>query len=440
MQQHFHRLADELIRHLDGHETLTLSFRGEESDFVRFNHAEIRQAGTVVQRRLGLDLIRGRRHAGASSTLSGEWETDRACLLGVLSELRERLPHLPEDPYLLYATEVRSSERHVEGPRPQTEAAVSDIQRHGRGHDLVGVYAAGGIHAGFANSLGQRNWFSSHSFHFDWSLYHATDKAVKSAYAGFAWDEEAFQAKVALAARQLEALQRDPVRIRPGPYRVYLAPAALEDVVGLLSWDGFGLKAHKTRRSPLLKLATGEARLDARLTLRENTAEGIAPDFQADGFIRPPVVPLVEGGAFAGCLVSPRSAEEYGVQTNGAADDEAPESVEVSAGGLPMDDALARLGRGVYVGNLHYLNYSDRPACRTTGMTRFATFWVEEGEIQAPLEVMRFDDTVYRMLGENLIDLTAEREMRLASGTYGQRSTASARLPGALVEDFRFTL
>ena len=59
--------------------------------------------------------------------------------------------------------------------------------------------------------------------------------------------------------------------------------------------------------------------------------------------------------------------------------------------------------------NVWYLNYSDRSACRMTGMTRFATFWVEHGVIQAPLNVMRFDESIYRMLGEHLLGLTAER-------------------------------
>ena len=63
------------------------------------------------------------------------------------------------------------------------------------------------------------------------------------------------------------------------------------------------------------------------------------------------------------------------------------------------DDALAALDTGLCVGNLWYLNYSDRPACRMTGMTRFATFWVEDGKIVAPVDVLRFDDTIYRMLG-----------------------------------------
>jgi predicted Zn-dependent protease len=75
-----------------------------------------------------------------------------------------------------------------------------------------------------------------------------------------------------------------------------------------------------------------------------------------------------------------------------------------------------------------------------TGMTRFATFWVEHGVIQAPLNVMRFDESLYRMLGEHLLGLTNERDFILSTSTYHQRSTASSRVPGALVDDFHFTL
>jgi hypothetical protein len=53
---------------------------------------------------------------------------------------------------------------------------------------------------------------------------------------------------------------------------------------------------------------------------------------------------------------------------------------------------------------------------------------------------LRFDDSIFRMLGENLVDLTAERELLLDPSTYGERSTSSARLPGALLRGLRFTL
>jgi predicted Zn-dependent protease len=98
------------------------------------------------------------------------------------------------------------------------------------------------------------------------------------------------------------------------------------------------------------------------------------------------------------------------------------------------------LHTGIYIGNLWYLNFSDRSACRMTGMTRFASFWVEDGRIRAPLNVMRFDDTAYRVLGENLEALTRERDLVPGTSTYGERSTLSFRTPGALVREFALTL
>src|SRR5918992_2397038 len=108
--------------------------------------------------------------------------------------------------------------------------------------------------------------------------------------------------------------------------------------------------------------------------------------------------------------------------------------------GLKADEALRALDTGLYISNLWYLNFSDRPAGRITGMTRFATFWVEGGHVVAPVTPMRFDDSIYRMLGANLVDLTRERELLLDPSTYGERSTSSVRLPGALLSALRLTL
>ena len=109
-------------------------------------------------------------------------------------------------------------------------------------------------------------------------------------------------------------------------------------------------------------------------------------------------------------------------------------------GSLPPDNVLEMLGTGVYINNLWYCNYSDPNNCRMTGMTRFASFWVEDGEVQAPLEVMRFDDSLYRMLGEGLIGLTSTPEFIFDPGTYFGRSTSVMELPGALIEGFQFKL
>ncbi|OAD23354.1 Zn-dependent protease [Candidatus Thiomargarita nelsonii] len=167
---------------------------------------------------------------------------------------------------------------------------------------------------------------------------------------------------------------------------------------------------------------------------------GVAPTFQAEGFIKPAQVSLIKQGVYNQALVSPRSAQEYGIKTNGANSEEVPTSLDLAAGEFPQANVLKTLDKGIYINNLWYLNYSDRAACRMTGMTRFATFWVENGEIVAPLSVMRFDETLYHILGDKLMALTAEREFILDTSTYEARSTGSVRLPGALVEDFSLTL
>jgi predicted Zn-dependent protease len=181
-------------------------------------------------------------------------------------------------------------------------------------------------------------------------------------------------------------------------------------------------------------------RLHSAITLREHTAAGVAPAFQADGFVKPPSVTLIDRGALGEALVAPRTAQEYALVCNGASSSESPQSIELAPGNLPNEEVLRALDTGLYINNLWYLNFSDRAAGRCTGMTRFATFWVEHGKIIAPLEVMRFDDSIYRMLGSQLIDLTREREFLLDAGTYGERSSASSHLPGALLDDLALTL
>ena len=141
-----------------------------------------------------------------------------------------------------------------------------------------------------------------------------------------------------------------------------------------------------------------------------------------------------------GALTSPRTAQEFSIPANGANGDEMPEALAMAGGDLHDADALDALGDGLMVGNLWYTNYSDRPACRITGMTRFATFWVERGRIVAPVDVLRFDDSIYRMLGANLEALTRETELLLSPDSYRSRRLASARLPGALVRELAFTL
>lgn len=437
MQDYFYALASHLCAGLQGDEVLLLALAGEDSDFVRFNHGRVRQAGRVHQAALGLDLIQGDRHSTLDYELQRHLETDLAALGGLLATLRQQLPHLPPDPHLLYATEPHSSEHRDLRPPPDARAITRQVCDAARSLDLVGLLASGRVFHGFVNSLEQRNWHEGSSFNLDWSCHLAADKAVKADYAGVEWSEQTFQAHMQRVRAELAVMARPPVTLDPGDYPVYLAPAALRELLGLLGAEGFGLKAHRSAETPLLRMVREGLRLSPKVTLLEHAAAGIAPRFTAAGFIRPPRVELIRDGAYRDCLVGPRSAREFGVPVT---DSEAPESLDLAPGGLPLEQVAGALGRGLWINNLWYCNFSDLHECRITGMTRFACLWVEEGEIRAPVNVMRFDDSLYRLLGDHLVDLTRERELILDSDTYGGRSSDSLHLPGALLQEMRFTL
>lgn len=453
MQSYFYSLMDRLCAELPAHQVLLAYVKGEASDFVQLNHGKIRQALHVQMMQVAFTLIDGARHGRVEIMLQGPsgatLADDLTRCRAHLERLRAQLHELPEDPHLSFATTVQNTS-HVSANRLPKTADVIDLMvttsEAGAGSDhkgpldVVGVYAAGMICHGFANSLGQRNWFTTHTFNVDWSTYVGEDKAVKSMYSGTDFSAPELRARMISAAQRSTVLRAPNRAMKPGRYDVFLTPAALQQVVHMLTWGGFGLRDHRTKQTPLIQMREEGLRLHPLVHLSQDLRSGLAPAFDDTGHVRPDYVSLIAEGAYHDCLVSARSAREFGVPNNGAGDDEMPVAISMNAGDLPTRDALRELGTGIYISDLWYLNFSDRNRCCLTGMTRFATLWVEGGECVAPLGVMRFDESVYRMLGSHLQALTQEREFMLDPHSYGHRSTASSHLPGALIRDFTLTL
>ncbi|WP_434627497.1 TldD/PmbA family protein [Pseudomonas sp. Z1-29] len=435
----FKALVDWLRDALREPEQFTLGYAAESSAFVRYNHGKVRQAGQVQQANINLKLINDGRHADLQITLSGDTQTDLQRLSEGLQQLRETLPLLPADPYLLLNHNHWQSNNVQDHPLPETEQAVGEITRAAEGLDLVGFYAAGPISRGFASSSGAFGWHQANSFNFDFSLFHENGQAVKASYAGHAWSSEGFAQRFEQAREQLQFLGRPLRTLPPGEYRAYLAPAALEEIMGMLSWGGFSARAIASKQSPLQKFYAGEAHFSPNVWLTEQVSGSLSPAFSDEGYPRDDLGLIAKGTANAR-LVNSRSAAEYGLTANGASSYEYPTALEMKEGHLALRHVLEELGTGLYISNLWYLNYSDQPAARLTGMTRFATFWVEDGQIQAPVSTMRFDDSVYSLLGSQLEGLTRERELLLSASTYSQRATASMLLPGALVKRLTLTL
>lgn len=449
MRALFDRLADAIASRARRGEFLAATFEAEASEFVRFNGARLRQAGVVERAVARLRLVDGGRQAYHALTLPG-LRADADAIVGAVDEalaaLREVIASSQPDPLLDVNREPVIDADEAPDARFDRRAFVDAVASAAGDADLVGFCAAGPVARGFCSATGARLWYRRGGVSFDWSIHLPFEpaggarRAVKAAWSGPVLEPDALAASIARSRADALVLARPPRRLPPGDYRVLLAPHAFADLLRLLGWGGFSARAHRTGRSPLARFARGEASLSPLLSIAEDLEAGFAPRFQSDGYRRPGRVPLVERGALAGTLVSPRTAREFGLASNAAGEDETPESLRVAPGTLRAHEALARLDEGVSVSNLWYLNWSDRAAGRVTGMTRFASMWVEGGEPVAPIEAMRFDDSAFRVLGDALEALGEVPERMPATDTYDGRATGGVEAPSALVGALRFAL
>lgn len=440
VQQQFRNLCQRVFSSLRPDEHASISFCGEQSHFYRFSQAKVRQAGFVEQGVVAFTLRHCGRNASTLLELTWDAEHDAHLLLQALHTMRVELPGLPEDPYFQMPEHAEPFYQVEQGTAPARESIPDILLTPAKELDLCGFYASGPIMRGYANSFGVEHWFSSELFNFSWSLYLPDGRASKHLYAGRSFDADAYQQKLALGREQLALLSKPAKTLTPGSYRVYLAPQAAQDFVGMLGWSGLSVRECRDKTSSLRLLYENEKSLNSIVRIANNCSLGYAPRFNEQGFAKPAQVDLIGDGRLLTPLIGTRSALEYDLVSNGAESNEAPDFLDMAGGDLPEREVLRALGTGIYLNNLHYLNYSDQAHGRITGMSRFACLWVEKGKIIGPIEKMRFDETIYRVLGDNLIALTKECETFLCDDTYEMRRLGGSRVPGMLVEDFQFTL
>ena len=440
MENKFNIISDKVFALLNKGEYLTLSFSSENTQFIRFSQSKIRQTGLVDDASLELELIYDNRTCGEAFTLSGDTDADILTAQGILDILRSEVVQLPEDPYIVFPENNGSSRDIHTGNLLLVEDAAEALTPAMQGVDLAGIYASGKIYRGNANSLGQKHWFSTETFSLDYSLITPDEKMVKATFAGSKWNQSEYESFMAASIKKLEFMKRDSIKVEPGEYRTYIASPGIRDILDMFSWNGLSEASIKQGQSSFGKMRNENSKLSPCFSLLEDFRSGSVPRFNDNGEVAPDVLNLVKDGLLENTLINSRTAKEYDVVSNNAGGGEGVRAPYMSPGDLPEADILKKIGTGLYLGNLHYLNWSDCIGGRITGMTRYACFWVEKGEIVAPIENMRFDDSFYNFFGENLEAVSNKVEFNPEVGTYESRSLGGTHCPGVLLSSFSLTL
>nr|BDT29389.1 metallopeptidase TldD-related protein [Bacteriovorax sp. HI3] len=431
--------AKQIFNDLKSDEALTLNFTGEETLFSRLSKAKVRQVTNLQQAFIDFVFVKGNKVLTFNMPFRAN-ESDVTLALKKLNQSREWIAALPEDPYLVRPKFYGVTKEENLNQLPKNEDMMGQVLDIAGNVDLAGVFSSGDVVRATINSEGQFHWFKTRNFYLDYSLYNDKQKAVKSLYAGSDWDSTELKRNIKDAEHKLSLMNRDSKKVARGDYRVYLAPSAVNELLGTLSWGGVSMSAHQQGNGSLKDLWQTKKKMSPMFTLKEDYSLGLAPRFNDAGEVSPAELMLIEKGEFKNFLVSTRTANEYKLESNFASDWESMRSPVISTGDLSRDDIYKELGTGLYLSDLHYLNWSDRETARVTGMTRYACFWVENGEIASPIEDLRFDESYYSMFGDALERITNFSEISPSTGSYFQRDVGGTRTPGLLLSNFKFTL
>ncbi len=441
----YNTICSQVYNTLQEGEDLTIYMEGENSQYFRFNDSKIRQTGIIEDYNVTLSLYHGKKSLQATTTISSDIDYSVKNLISEINGLRDPLSLIPENNFTAFPEKFDSLEVYRQGDLPDREEILDSLMGIIDSDNLTGVWTSGKIFRASSTSKGTHHWFEKDSFIFDFSLIDAKENMVKILYPGSDWNKDDFIAAFDDASKRLQLMDKPKLELKPGKYRVWFEPHAVADFVDMLNWNGVSEASLRNGSSCLLKMRKDNVRLSEKFSLDESFDRKSTASFNSRSEISGNVS-LIKHGILENTLINSKTALEYGLSSNYAEDvnswgmGEYLRAPFMHGGDIKLDERLEKLGTGIFISNIHYLNWSDNLGGRITGLTRYACYWVEDGRMIAPIKTMRFDDSFYNFFGDNLEAVGETVLSRPVIETYDGRNPGETTCPGILVNDFELTL
>ena len=204
----------------------------------------------------------------------------------------------------------------------------------------------------------------------------------------------------ALTASQKAMLSRNPKTLPDGQYTVILEPAAVGQLLILLSFMGFGCKTLYQRRS-FMAGHIGEKIAGDNFSVIEDPFDKsfTSPPFDYEG-VPKRRVPLIENGIARGVVYNSYYANLMQTASTGHALAPTnnygpyPKNLVVAGGESSLDEMIASTSKGILITHFWYLNFLNPMRTMVTGTTRDGTFFIEDGKIAHPVKNMRTNQSI----------------------------------------------
>ena len=395
---------------------LLVSFRDGRNANTRFACSQLTTSGDVDDTELTVQAFFGRRHASASGNQTSD-EALRALLLRVgqigriAPEDPEHMPLLAPQRYLPVPSAFDDATARL-AARDRAEAIRSAIvQGDAQKLQVAGFYEHGNQRLTLGASTGLR---AQHQR--TYASFTTTARTPDGSGSGWASAISPRSAEIDATALAKVAIDKavhsqKPRSLAPGHYTVILEPAAVGELLSFLL-GALDARMADEGRSFFAKPGggnrIGEKLFSDLITLRSDPTDKLTPGapFSDEGLPQKPRS-YIDKGTLSGLWYSRHWANKQGKEATGR-----PRVAHLLGGQSTTEGLLSGVKRGVLITRFWYARWVDPQSMLVTGLTRDGVFLIEDGQVTAPVNNFRFNESPATLLKN--ADALSERTVLVA--------------------------
>jgi len=233
---------------------------------------------------------------------------------------------------------------------------------------------------------------------------------------------------------KIKIARNDIIDVQPDNYEVILAPSSIGQLVAYLVFVGMNAISYDKRQSYFENKIGDKVFSDIITIMDDPSFPGlISTDYNSDGHIYKKNV-LVKNGTFKKFLVNNYYSYKTGMVKNGGEG----QCLVLDKGNTTLNSMIKGIKKGLYISNLHYMNFINPKETSVTGLTRDGTFLIEDGKMTKVVNNLRYTVKLVDIL-KNITALENVCHIIPNSGNYGAFSIKSAAMPHVKVSSFKIT-
>jgi predicted Zn-dependent protease len=224
------------------------------------------------------------------------------------------------------------------------------------------------------------------------------------------------------------------VDVDPGDYTVILGPHAAGE---LLRYLMFGAYADALDQgSSYFKGKLNEKVFPENFSVISDPLHPqlITIPYNEDGHIAKKL-PLIDNGIFKNFIVNNYFAHKLNMEKNGSVGLGA---MVLDKGTKSLEEMIKSIDRGLYISNIHYMNFINQQETSVTGLTRDGTFLIENGEITKVVNNLRFTEKLAEIF-KHTVALENIQHTVPVSQNYGNFNIFNSLIPHVKTSKFKIT-